>query len=144
MIYLAGMHYGNAFVEGFNDKPWGHIALIFFIGEIASVTLMGWLVRQVASTWNGNISYRNAYLLAAIAAIPVWLSSLGLLVPSLSFNAVVSVMALSLSCGLVYHGVRAFCQIREELQAAAITQIVFGTGLLLWAVLLMFVVVMPT
>lgn len=60
MIYLAGSHYGDAFVAGFSGKPWSLIAAIFFVCEIISVTLMGWLTTKVARAWNEKVSYRDA------------------------------------------------------------------------------------
>ncbi|MCC6474351.1 MAG: DUF1282 family protein [Burkholderiales bacterium] len=139
MIYLAGSHYGDAFVDGFGSKPWGSIAVAFFLCEIISVTLMGWLTRLVVRTWNERISRRDAYVLAAIAAIPLWLSSLGLLVPSLAFNVFVSVVALLVCVGLIFQGVRSFCRISGENigQAISITQLVFGGGLLAWGLLML-------
>ena len=133
MLALAGIQYGN----GLSDSYWSGFAVILFLAEIASVSLMSWLIESAARTYREEISYRNAYLLAAIAPIPLWLSSLGLLVPSLMFNAVISVAALSLSCGLVYHGVRSFCDIPNGAHAGAITRVVFGAGLVAWAALLM-------
>lgn len=136
MLYLTGPHHGDALVAGLGGKSWVTIAALFFIGELASFALMGWLIKQVADTWHGHIDYRNAYLLAAIAPIPLWLSSLGLLVPSLLFNALVSMVALGLSCGLIYQGVHSLCEVREDVEAAAITQLVFGAGFIVWGLLL--------
>lgn len=133
MVALTGIQYGN----GFSDSYWTGVAIVFFLAEIISVSLMSWLIGYSANAHDEKISYRNSYLLAAIAPIPLWLSSLGLFVPSLMFNAVISAVALGLSCGLVYHGVRSFCNIREGSHAASITRIVFGAGLVAWAVLLM-------
>lgn len=143
MAYLAGTHHGDAFIPGFSSKQWGQVALVFFVCELVSVGLMGWMVKAVASTWNGEVTYRNAYLLAAIAPIPLWFSSLGLLVPSFAFNVLISMIALCISCALTYQGVRGFCKIREEIEAAVITQIVFGTGMLVWGVLLSLLVILP-
>lgn len=136
MIYMAGTHYGDAFLPGFTAKPWGKIAALFFFGELISVAVMGGLIRQVAANWHGQISYRNAYLLASIAPIPLWLSSLGLFFTSLLLNAIASCIALGLSCALIYRGVQAFCAIKEDIEAAAITQVVFGAGMMVWGLLL--------
>ncbi len=133
MIALAGIRYGN----GVSDTYWSGFAVVLFLAEIVSVSLMSWLIQRSARNHQQEISYRNAYLLAAIAPIPLWLSSLGLLVPSVAFNAVIAVVALGLSCGLVYHGVRSFCQIAEGAHAGAITRVVIGAGLFAWAALLM-------
>ena len=140
MVYLAGSHYGDAFIQGFGSKPWGQVAVVFFLGEILSVSLMGWLIREVAVNWNGRISYRNSYLLAAIAPIPLWLSSLGLLVASIVLNVALSFVALGLSCALIYQGVHAFCAIEEDVEAGAVTQVVFGAGLIVWGLLLSLVI----
>lgn len=143
MIYLAGSHYGDAFIEGFSGKPWAFIASIFFLCELVSVAFMGWLTKQVAHAWNERVSYRNAYVLAAVAAVPLWVSSLGLLVASVAFNIALSVAALILSCALVFQGVRSFCQISEYdiVQAVAITQLVFGAGLMAWGFLMLLVII---
>lgn len=135
MIYLAGNHYSDAFIQGASSRSWGSVAALFFLGEIASVSLMGWLIRQAAQHWHGSISYRSAYLLAAIAPIPLWLSSLGLLLPDLALNVAVSFAALCLSCALVYQGVRALCAVKEDIEAATITQVVFGAGMMVWGLL---------
>lgn len=136
MIYLAGNHYGDALFEGLGSKPWARIAVLFFIGEMLSVGLMGWLIKQVVKNWNGNISYRNAYLLAAIAPVPLWFSSLGLLAPSIALNAGVSFIALCLSSGLIYQGIRSMSGVTEDVEAGAVTQVVFGAGLMVWGLLL--------
>lgn len=146
MLYLAGSHYGDVFFEGFSSKPWGHIAVIFFLGEIASVTLMGWVIKYAANAWDAQVSFRNAYRLAAIAPIPLWIASLGLLVASLAFNVALTILALTLSCGLIFQGVRSFCQISEEediVQAADITRVVFGAGLIVWGLFMSLPIVFP-
>ena len=143
MIYLAGSHYGDAFFEGFGSKPWALIATIFFFCELASVRFMGWLVKLVAHAWNERVSSRNAYVLAAVAAVPLWVSSLGLLVASVAFNVILCVAALILSCAPVFQGVRSLCKISEYdiVQAAAITQLVFGGGLIARGFLMLLIVV---
>lgn len=146
MLYLAGSHYGDMFFAGYSSKPWGHVAIIFFLGEIASVTLMGWVIKHVANAWDAQVSFRNAYRLAAVAPIPLWVSSLGLFVASLAFNVALTFAALALSCGLIFQGVRSFCQISEVediAQAAEITRIVFGVGLIVWALFMSLPVVFP-
>lgn len=143
MIYWAGNRQGDAFVEGFNGKPWLAIAGTFFVCELVSVGFMGWLTRRVARAWGEQVSVRNAYVVTAVAAIPLWVSSLGLLVPSLAFNVALSSLALLVSCALVFQGVRSFCQIDEERieQAFAISQLVFGAGLGVWGFLILLLIV---
>lgn len=139
MLYFAGAHYGDEFLSGFGAKPWALIATLFLVAEIMTFMFMGWLIKAISEANSVNIDTHDAYMLAAIAPIPLWLSSLGLLVPSLLFNAVVSVMALGLSCSIIYHGIYALCHLHEEVVAASITQTTIGAGLIAWALLLVMV-----
>ncbi len=142
MLYYAGSHYGAAFGAGFDSKPWGTIALMFFLAELATFGGMGWFIQQFADTNQVAISQHDAYLLAGIAPVPLWLSSLGLLVPSLPFSVGLSLVALAASCGLIYHGVCAMCRMHEEVAAMAITHGVIGAGLVAWVFLLLLVLAM--
>ncbi|MFZ5556440.1 MAG: YIP1 family protein [Pseudomonadota bacterium] len=136
MLYFAGTHTPEAFLPGGAGRNWALMALVFYLTEVLTVLGMGWLIRQVADTNGLSLSYRQAYLLAGVAPIPLWLSSLGLAVPDLTFNVLLSTAAMGLSCGIIYHGVQAFCRTREEVVAAAIVQTVIGAGLIAWALLL--------
>jgi len=142
MLYYAGTHYPEVFLPQAVGKDWGLIAGIFFLAEMVTLLVMGWLIREVAQSNGLRIDNHDAYLLAAIAPIPMWLSSLGLLVPSLAFNAVLSLAALVLSCGIIYRGIEGLCHTREDVSAAGIVQIVIGAGLIAWALLLMLTVLL--
>lgn len=136
MLYYAGTRYPEVLGQAAVAKDWPQSAAVFFVMEWASYLLMGWLIKQVGASYALRIEYREAYLLAATAAVPLWLSSLGLLVPSLAFNVTASTMALALSCALLYQGLQALGRTREQLVAASIVQIVIGAGLIAWALLL--------
>lgn len=142
MLYYAGTQYPEAFLPQAMDKNWGLVAAAFFLTELFTLAVMGWLIKQVTETDGLRIDYHDAYLLAGIAPIPLWLSSLGLFVPSLGFNAAVSLAALALSCGIVYHGIEALCHTREKVLAASIVQTVIGASLIAWALLLVLVIVL--
>lgn len=135
MLYLAGTHYPEAFLHASRPRNWAAVAEVSFVAEMASFVAMGWLIKQVADTYALSIGYRDAYLLAALAAAPLWLASLGLLIPDLLANAAISAMALGLSCALLYHGLQALGRRREEIVAAGIVHVVIGAGLMAWALL---------
>ncbi|WP_435628188.1 Yip1 family protein [Candidatus Ferrigenium straubiae] len=140
LLYYAGTHYGDAFAAGFGGKPWGTIAIVFFFAEMLTILGMGWFIGQVVAVQEAQISTHYAYMLAGITPTPLWLSSIGLLVPSFAFNAVIVLMALAASCSLIYHGVYTLCHMREETAAAAITHTVMGAVVSAWALLLLGVV----
>lgn len=140
LLYYAGTHYADAFIAGFADKPWGLIALAFYMAEILSYAGMGWFISQVAEVNKIKVSTHDAYFLAGVAPAPLWLSSLALLVPNLAFNVITVLAALVASCSLIYHGVCALSRGCEELQAAGLTQVVMSAGLVAWALLMLIIV----
>ncbi len=142
MLYYAGTHYPEAFLPQSAGKDWAMIAGVFFLAEMVTMLVMGWLIREVASSNGLRIDTHDAYLLAGIAPIPLWLSSLGLLFPSLTLNAALALVALGLSCGIIYRGIEGLSHTREDVSAAGVVQIVIGAGLMAWALLLMLVVML--
>ena len=141
MLYYAGTQHPGMFPFQIGIKPWGEVALVFFVAEIATLGIMGWLVRQVGNSHGLAIDYHDAFVVASIAPVPMWLSALGLFVPNLVFASIVALAGLALSCGLVYHGVQALCRMREDVVAAGIAQIVIGAGLICWMLLLLIALV---
>lgn len=136
MLYFAGTHYGDELVPGFAAKPWAVLAAVFFFAEILTYIWMGWFIRQVAASYRVALDARDAYLLAALTPIPMWLSSLGLLVPNLLFCAVIALLGLAAACGMTYQGIHALCRRRESEAAPAIVHTVLGAGLAAWGILL--------
>lgn len=138
MLYYAGTHYGDTFMTGFAEREWRFITTILFLAELLTFFIMGWVIHAVV---NGveqlSISYKNSYLLATLAPLPLWISSLALWVPSLFFNMIVGLAALGVSCSLIYHGLQALCT-RNELDVATIsaTYTIMSAGILGWGVLL--------
>ncbi|NYS60128.1 YIP1 family protein [Vreelandella salicampi] len=138
MLYYAGTHYGDAFVSGFAERQWRFITTILFLAELLTFFVMGWLIHAVV---NGNqelsISYHNAYLLAALAPLPLWSSSIALLVPSLLFNALVVLGALGFACSLVYHGLQALCERSvNDVATMSATYTIMAAGVLAWGLLM--------
>lgn len=141
MLYFAGTHYPEVFGPAAHQRDWALVATAFLAAELTTFTLMGWLIKQVGNTNGLAIDHHDSYLLAAIAAVPLWLSSLSLLVPNLIFNAAVSTLALALSCALLYQGLQALGRKREAVVATEAVQIVIGAGLIAWALLLVLALV---
>lgn len=136
MLHYAGTHYPEAFIPPAPGRNWAAVVTVFFLAELASFVGMGWLIKKVGESNGLAIDYHDAYLLAGIAPVPLWLSSLGLLVPDLATNVVLSLVAMGLSCALLYNGLQALGRRREGVVAAGLVQIVIGAGLMAWALLL--------
>ncbi|NWN90997.1 DUF1282 family protein [Marinobacter adhaerens] len=137
LLYYAGTHYGDDFLPGFAGKEWRFITTILFLAELLTFFVMGWLIQAVVESHKLEISYNNAYLLAAIAPVPLWLSSLALLVPAVMFSVVVVLAAMVLSCTLVYQGLRALChRSPNDVLTMSATYTVMAASLLAWGVLM--------
>jgi len=137
MLYFAGTHYGDSFLQGFGGREWRFITTILFLAELLTFFVMGWLIHAVLEADKLHISYQDAYLLAAIAPLPLWLSSLALLVPVLAVSVVAVFAGMFLSCALIYQGIRALCQRTDnDVVAMSVSYTVMAASLLAWGVLM--------
>ncbi|RKR78042.1 uncharacterized protein DUF1282 [Marinobacter nauticus] len=137
LLYYAGTHYGDSFINGFADKEWRFITTILFLAELLTFFVMGWLIKAVLDGHQLQIEYPDAYLLAAIAPLPLWLSSLALLVPVLAVSVIAVFAGMFLSCALIYQGVRSLCQRTDnDVVAMSATYTVMAASLTAWGVLM--------
>jgi len=141
IVYAAG-RYGDIFALGVSTQQWYTAAGIFFVAELLTVPAMAWLIHLILTrAYDVRAEYHECFTLAAIAPIPLWLSSLALFVPSLAFNVVIGILALFGSTGLIYHGVYTLFHMRENLQAFQMATVIAGTELFAWLVLMQFVLI---
>ena len=137
LLYYAGTHYGDSFINGFADKEWRFITTILFLAELLTFFVMGWLIKAVLDGHQLKIEYPDAYLLAAIAPLPLWLSSLALLVPVLAVSVIAVFAGMFLSCALIYQGVRSLCQRTDnDVVAMSATYTVMAASLTAWGILM--------
>lgn len=140
LMYYAGTHYDDSFLPGFADKNWHFITTTLFLAELLTFFIMGWLIHSVLEGYKLKVSYHDAYLVAAIAPLPLWLSSLALLVPVLLFNVLVVAAALALSITLVYQGCRAISQHSEDdVVSMSATYTIIAASFIAWVLLLVIV-----
>ncbi|TGG92971.1 DUF1282 domain-containing protein [Natronospirillum operosum] len=137
LLYFAGTHYGDSYIQGFADKNWQFITTTFFLAELLTFFVMGWLIYSVLKGHGLDISYHDAYLLAAVAPIPMWLSSLGLLVPMVMVTAVVAGLGMMASCVIVYIGTRSLCHRQQnDVVSMSATYTVMAAAFLAWVLLM--------
>jgi hypothetical protein len=139
LLHHAGTGYGDAFFDGASSLNWGDLSLIFFLAEMATFAAMGWWIRESCRNHQVDISLHDSYLLAAIAPVPLWLSALSLLIPSIALCVGVSLVALVISGAIIYHGAYALSHMKEEIVAATIANETMAAGLLAWMALVMIV-----
>jgi len=141
MIYYAGGNYGNIFSAGISPGQWHIAAGIFFIAELLSVLVMSCVMYFVCRVNNVAAAYHECFTLAAIAPIPMWLSSLVLLVPNLLVCVIVGALGLLCSLAITYRGMYALFRMREDLRAMQMAAGTTGVGLLAWLVLMQIVLI---
>lgn len=139
MIYFAGGNYGDVFAAGVSPETWHASAAIFFVAELLTVPLMAWLMYLVARANDVAADYHVCFTVAAIAPIPLWLSSLVLFIPNLVVGVAVGGLALLCSLGLTYRGVFALLRMRDDIRALQMATVITGAGLLAWLLLMQIV-----
>ncbi len=139
MIYYAGSQYGDVFSAGVSPQRWHMAAGIFFLAELLTVPTMAWIMHLACRANDVPAGYHECFTLAAIAPIPMWISSLVLFVPNLAVCVVVGAVGLICSLGITYRGMYALFRMHEDLRAMQMATVVTGTGLLAWLVLMQIV-----
>ncbi len=139
MIYYAGGHYGDVFSLGVSQQQWHFAAGTFFLAELLTVPAMAGIMHLTCRVNDVPAGYHECFTLAAIAPIPMWVSSLVLFVPNLAICVVVGSLGLLGSLVITYRGIYALFRMHEDLRAMQMATVVTGAGLLAWLVLVQIV-----
>lgn len=139
MLIYAGADHPLAYMLNAPLSRWKIVAAAFFVTELATVPLMGWVIGSMASTLKVKAPFKDTFLLAAIAAIPLWLSSLALAIPNLWLMTLAVVLGLVASASLLYHGTYTILGLKDDEEAQALSSSAFSVGGLVWAFLCAFV-----
>jgi hypothetical protein len=140
MLLYAGSHHASTYLMDAAFSRWQEVALVFFIAELLTVPLMGWLMKNIAAVHNMTVDFKDTFLLAAITAVPMWLSSLGLAIPNLWAMIAIVVFGLLAAASLLYHGTYTILQMDEEIEAQSLSYQAFAVGGVVWVLLCTFVV----
>lgn len=106
--------------------------MVLFAVQLAMVSFMAMLIQRMAIAQDHDPGYENAYALAAIAPVPLWLSSLALFVPSLAVNIIVVAAAWAASVALIRHGVRPLLKVEDARKTHYIANLVTMAGVVAW------------
>lgn len=141
MIYYAGSNYGDIFSAGVSPSQWQTAAGVFFLAELFTVPLIAWIMYLTCRLNDVAVDYHVCFTLAAIAPIPMWLSSLVLFIPNLLVCVFVGALGLLASLMITYRGIFALFRMHEETRAMQMATVVTGAGLLTWLVLMQIVLI---
>lgn len=135
MLEYASRHAGAAMLPNVPDQEWGVIALLFMLGEVATVPLMAWAIRSVAAGKGIHSRYYDTFLLAVVAPAPLWLSSLALFFEQFALVVFLGLLGLAGFILLVFRGVKSMLGVSEGLIAFEIAYTVTALGLIAWGAL---------
>lgn len=85
------------------------------------------------------MSRHDAWALAIVSRIPLWLSFLSLLAPNLPLILAMVLLGHVAECALIVHGFATICRPCEELTSIVVTQTVVGTELVVKVLLLLLI-----
>lgn len=145
MIMLAANTIGAAHFPGVEAGMFELVALVFLVAELLSIFLMAWAVDASVRSKGGHSDMNGAFLVAAIAPIPLWISSLGLLHTSFAVAGGLPLLGLAASAVLIRHGIRAVLSAQEiDCRDVSLRVMSFGllNGLILAGIVLIPLVVL--
>lgn len=106
--------------------------IVLFAVQLVMVSFMASAIQRMSMAQDHDPGYEQAYTLAAIAPVPLWLSSLALFVPSLAFNVIVVIAAWIGTVALIRHGVRPLLRVDDAAKAHYIANMVTMAGVSAW------------
>lgn len=112
------------------------VVVAFYVAELLMVPLMASIIQQMGDVVDVKPAYHDAFMLAAIAPTPLWLSAFALFVPSLWFAVVVGALAWVASAALIYHGVLPLFRMADTSKARTMGSFVLLAGVIAWAALM--------
>lgn len=137
MLEYAGRHYGAVLFPAASPQTWGIAALFFLVAELLTVPLMAWGINAVANSRGIRSSYLDAFTLASIAPVPLWVSALALFSSNIVLIAGVVGLGLVGSVLLIFRGVEGMLGVKEDVVAFDLAYIVTALGLIAWVLLIM-------
>ena len=137
MLEYAGHHIGAVLFPDTAGQAWSMAALFFLVAELITVPLMARAIMSVANSKGVASNYHDAFTLAAVAAVPLWLSSLALFSDQIVLIVAIAILGLAASVTLIFRGAESILKVEEGLDAFDIAYVVTALGLSAWVLLIM-------
>ncbi|MBC3874250.1 YIP1 family protein [Undibacterium flavidum] len=141
-LFYAGSLHSAALGVVVSEARWLELAIVFFVAELITVPIMGAMIKSVADKGGLDMAFEDAFLLAAISAVPMWLSSLGLFLPELWIAIGSAFIGLGLAASVLYHGAYSILRLEDKIEAQLLSYQVFSVGAMVWLILCTYVILM--
>jgi len=143
MLSIVVRQYPKLFTDLLPGDRLYIVAFALFLLQIVAVPLMALIVKHLSEMVGVIPTYKEAFVVTAVAATPFWLVSLCYLVPSFAFNIAMHAVAGALAALLVYLGIknvfrleRRGARIMLTIAVVAVASLAFGvlliSTLMLW------------
>lgn len=136
MLLLAANTVGATHFPTVEAGIWELVAAVFLIAELLAIFLMTWVIDASVRAKGGVSDMNGAFLVAAIAPLPLWISSLGLLSSNLLVAAGLPLIGFIASAVLIRHGIRSVLAAQHVVCPRQVSMRVIGYGMLTWIALL--------
>jgi hypothetical protein len=136
MIYIAGRTHSELFFDLLPGNKLIIVSVAFFLVQLVVVPAMASIVRQLAEVAEIHPSYKDAFILAAVAPTPLWMASIFLIVPDILVNIGVTSLAMMASAGFIYYGIPVVFKIKEQGHALLLFGAILIAGVIAWGFLM--------
>lgn len=134
MILLAANGLGATHFPTIEAGLWELVAAVFLVSELLAVFLMAWAIDASVRAKGGHSDMDGAFLVAAIAPLPLWISSLGLIAASPAVAAAIALLGFVASAVMIRHGVRSVLA-AQNVCPRQVSLRVLGYGAATWVAL---------
>jgi hypothetical protein len=118
------------------------VGTAFFLIELLAVAMMAMFIQQMGDKVGVQPDYADAYALAAIAPTPLWLATLGLVLPNLWVNVGFMAIAWFFCAGLIRRGVQTLFLPYDDSHTHQLANTLTFIGVMTWCSLLLFLVLL--
>ena len=136
MIYIAGRTHSELFFDLLPGNKLIIVSVAFFLVQLVVVPAMASIVRQLAEVAEIHPSYKDAFILAAVAPTPLWMAPIFLMVPDILVNIGVTSLAMMASAGFIYYGIPVVFKIKEQGHALLLFGAILIAGVIAWGFLM--------
>ena len=136
MIFIAGRTHSELFFDLLPGNKLIIVSVAFFLVQLVVVPAMASIVRQLAEVAEIHPSYKDAFILAAVAPTPLWMAPIFLMVPDILVNIGITSLAMMASAGFIYYGIPVVFKIKEQGHALLLFGAILIAGVIAWGFLM--------
>ena len=136
MIFLSSHNHSDVLANFLTSNRILLVVVAFFLVQLIVVPIMAMVVRQLAEVADAHPSFKEAFILSAVAPTPLWLSPIFLLIPNALLNIGVTALAMMASAGFIFYGIPVVFRINEKGHALLLFGAVLMAGVIAWGFLM--------